>query len=264
MSTRQRAANEDKAALVHIFEVLTDTLRPSSTKANPYHLIRDNVTIDTTSDLFTLDQDFLDGDIPLYIDYDNDILQYDVRGKAMSFTLGTKEKQRLLAVAIFWDTLAAQTPGGIPDVDGWYTLTNATLDAALRNAIAGQSRVAPLPTAGPTGTNFEKGTRRSVSDYKVFRDRKTWNQFQRGLLATAHMHGVGDILDVNSTIPTVPADLDLWNKKESFLFSVFTRVLVEPTSAEIIRRYSEPNSVEFGQSHTIYRDLKNAITLSLF
>jgi hypothetical protein len=185
MSTRAR----DKDALVHIFEVLTDTLRPSSKKANPYHLIRDHVTIDTTSDFFALDQDFLDADIPLYSDYDNGILQLDAKGNAMTFTLGTKEKQRLLAVSIFWDMLCAQTPGGIPGVDQWYTLTNATLDAALRNAIAGQSRVAPLHAAGPTGTNFEKGTRRSVSDYKVFRDRKTWNQFQRGLLATAHMQG---------------------------------------------------------------------------
>ena len=164
MSTRQQAIAADKAALVHIFGVLTDTLRPSSKKANPYHLIRDNVTIDRTSDLFALDQDFLDADIPLFADYDSDIRQLDAKGKAMSFTLGTKEKQRLLAVAIFWDTLCAQTTGGIPDVDQWYTLTNATLDAALRNAIAGQSRVAPLHAAGPTGTNFEKGTRRSVSD----------------------------------------------------------------------------------------------------
>ena len=98
MSTRQQAIAADKAALVHIFEVLTDTLRPSSKKANPYHLIRDNVTIDTTSDFFALDQDFLDADIPLYSDYDNDVLQLDAKGKAMTFTLGTKEKQRLLAI----------------------------------------------------------------------------------------------------------------------------------------------------------------------
>jgi hypothetical protein len=107
--------------------------------------------------------------------------------------------------------------------------------------------------------NFEKGTRRSVADYKIFRDRKTWNQFQRGLLVTAHMHGVGDILDVTLSPPTAPAELDLWDMKEGFLFSVFTTVLVEPTAAEIIRRYSEYGTSEFGKSHLIYRDLKNAM-----
>jgi hypothetical protein len=204
ISTRQRALAADKAALEHIFDVLTATLRPSLTKANPYHLIRDNVTIDKTTDFFALDENMLDGDIPLFSDYDKGIRQKDANGDEMFFTLAKTEMQRLLAVAIFWDNLVAQTPGGVPDVLEWSTFTDATLYETMRNATAGKSRVAPLqrmPITGTTGTNFEKGTRRSVSDYKVFRDRKTWNQFQRGLLATAHMHGVGDILDVNSTIP---------------------------------------------------------------
>jgi hypothetical protein len=60
-------------------------------------------------------------------------------------------------------------------------------------------------------------------------------------------------------VPTIPAELDLWEVKESFLFSVFTMDLVEPTAAEIIRRYSEPGTSEFGLSHMIYPDLKNAM-----
>jgi hypothetical protein len=52
-----------------------------------------------------------------------------------------------------------------------------------------------------------------------------------------------------TNLPTVPAELDLWDMKEGFLFSVFTTVLVEPTAAKIIRRYSEYGTSEFGKSH---------------
>jgi hypothetical protein len=238
MSTRQRAIAAEKAAFEHIFDVLSATLRSGSTKNNPYHLVRDNVTIEKTGDFFALNEAVLEGDIPLFSDADTGTRQTDASGNDMFFTLDKIKINRLLAVAIFWDNVVARTTGRVPDVLEWHTFNVATLTATMRNVFAGTRRVVPLqpmPITGTTGTNFEKGTRRSVSNYKVFRDRKTWNQFQRGLLATAHMHGVGDILDVNSTIPTVPADLDLWNKKESFLFSVFTTVLVEPTSAEIIR-----------------------------
>jgi hypothetical protein len=64
-STRRAVIAADKAALEHIFDVLTATLRPSSTKANPYHLICDNVTIDKTTDFFVLNENMLDGSIPL-------------------------------------------------------------------------------------------------------------------------------------------------------------------------------------------------------
>ncbi len=47
------------------------------------------------------------------------------------------------------------------------------------------------------------------------------------------MHGVGDIFDTTMTVPTSPADLDLWNVKESFLFSVFTTVFVGPTYSDL-------------------------------
>ncbi len=147
-----------------------------------------------------------------YANIDKGERKTDADGNELVFTLTKTEIQRLLAVTVFWDNLAARTPGGTPSVLEWYTFTDDTLSKTLRNATAGRNRSVPIvppppPPPPPShAATFEKGTRRSVSDYKVFRDRKTWNQFQRGLLATAHMHGVGDIIDVNSTIPIAPAD----------------------------------------------------------
>jgi hypothetical protein len=154
-STRAATILADEAALVHIFEVLTSTLWSSSRKANPYHQVHDNAPIDKTTDFFALDEGMLSGDIPLFSDVDKGIRQKDANGIEASFTLTRMEMHRLLAVAIFWDNVVARTVGGIPDVVEWYTLTDATLNATLRNAIDGQARVVPLPptsTSGSTGT----------------------------------------------------------------------------------------------------------------
>jgi hypothetical protein len=190
----------------YVFSVLTSTLRAGSTRANPHHLVRENIPIDKTLDFFTLDTDILSGDIPIYDDIGQGLYKVDADRDVISFKLTGVEVRRLLAVAIYWDNVCAMTVG-TPDVDEWYGLNKLVLGETLRNAIAGKARVPPLPKAPPTAAalaataaaaasaNFEKGTRRSVADYKIFRDRKTWNQFQRGLLATAHMHGVGLMKD---------------------------------------------------------------------
>jgi hypothetical protein len=127
-------------------------------------------------------------------------------------------------------------------------------------------QVAPPKAAPGTGTlyvpstpshDFDKGIRRSINDYKTLRDRKHWNVFQRSLLATAHMHGVGDVLDITNAPPLGPGpDKDLFDKQERFMFSIFTSVLLERTASEILRRYSDINQLTtYGKVHSIYQDL---------
>jgi hypothetical protein len=47
--TRAAALIADQAAVDHVIDVLTSTLRSASVKDNPYHLARDHITIDKTS-----------------------------------------------------------------------------------------------------------------------------------------------------------------------------------------------------------------------
>jgi hypothetical protein len=56
VATRAAALVADKDAVEHVMNVLTFTLWSASTKAKPYHLIRDHVAIDKTLDFFTLDE----------------------------------------------------------------------------------------------------------------------------------------------------------------------------------------------------------------
>jgi hypothetical protein len=181
IATRAAAIIADKAAVDHVMDVLTSTLRSGSLKDNPYHLVRDHVRIDKTLDFFTLVETMLTGDIRMFEDVNRGVLKTDAKGNEMTFSLTEVEIRRLLGVAFYWDNVVAQTPGGIPDVSEWDNLTETVLAATLRNANAGKARVAPFPppprtaamvaaaTAASASANFEKGTRRSVSDYKIFR-----------------------------------------------------------------------------------------------
>jgi hypothetical protein len=47
----------------------------------------------------------------------------------------------------------------------------------------------------PMADEFGKGLRRSVSDYKPFKDKKLWNQWHRQLVTTGHDHGIEHIFD---------------------------------------------------------------------
>jgi hypothetical protein len=82
---RSVAISDDKDALDYVLNVLTDTLRVGSTKANPYHLVRDNIPIDKTLDFFTLDNDMLSGEIPIYENIGTGIYKYDSDGDLISF-----------------------------------------------------------------------------------------------------------------------------------------------------------------------------------
>jgi hypothetical protein len=231
MMAMTRAA-ADKIAFDHVISVLTSTLSTGSKKPNPYYLVCRHIPMSKTAHFDMLDEFVLDGEIPMLDLNDDTKHQQDSNGNVLTFILTKIEIKRLLALSMYWDNVIYNTPGGKPSVAEWHNLDEVSLGATICNINASKLRLAPHPPP-PTAlmiataaaalaskttstvsasSNFEKGTRRSVADYKVFRDRKTWNQFQRGLLATAHMHGVGDILDTTLSIPTIAADLDLYGK----------------------------------------------------
>jgi len=96
-TTRARA---DLTALDHVFSVLTSTLRAGK-KVNPYQLLRENIPIDKTFDLFGLDENMLSNDMVVYDDIDNNIPKMGADGKIIYFRLTSMEIRRLLAVAMF-------------------------------------------------------------------------------------------------------------------------------------------------------------------
>ncbi len=150
----------------------------------------------------------------------------------------------------FWMSVTEATfktflvsPGNIPTVGAPPTVT---------------AMIAPNPTT--PADDFAKGSRRSVSDYKAFRDRKMWNQWNRHLLATGNDHGILNVFNSTYT-PGTAEEIALFEKQEKFAFSVFTSTLQEATATEILRRYANPtDTARFGKAQALYANLCTAMT----
>ena len=60
--------------------------------------------------------------------------------------------------------------------------------------------LAIVPTDNDAESLFLKGTKHSISDYKVFKEAKHWNTWGQHLLATAAAHGISDVLSLHMNI----------------------------------------------------------------
>jgi hypothetical protein len=98
----------------------------------------------------------------------------------------------------------------------------------------------PPPTAAiaasttPLADEFGKGTRRSVSDYKPFKDKKLWNQWHRQLLTTGSDHGI-DLIFSATYVPANADEVALFRKVKKFAMSVFSATLLESQASSILR-----------------------------
>jgi hypothetical protein len=143
-----------------------------------------------------------------------------------------------------------QPPSGSqpPYVPPGVTTTSAT-------ASSGQPITVCFPPSSKA-SNFEKGGRRSVSDYDKLSSKEQWPKWQRATLGTAFEHKVEQVLDPQYTPD--PSDLDeveLFANQQRFMYSVFTKCLTEGKAVDILRNYSNPKDTNFGDAQAIYSDL---------
>jgi hypothetical protein len=114
---------------------------------------------------------------------------------------------------------------------------------------------APAPVTPPTSAEiFDRGLKRSVIDYKEFRERKHFNSWLRIFRATARVQDVDIVLDPLYT-PSTPAEADLFDRKQRYVFQALTKTLLEPSAAEILRRYSDVNLPYYGNAQMLFADL---------
>jgi hypothetical protein len=104
---------------------------------------------------------------------------------------------------------------------------------------------------------FDKGGRRSSSDYAKFTSREQWSRWHRALMGSAFEHKCEQVLD--PTYAPDPNDADeceLFKSQQRFMYSVFSKTLMEGKSADILREYSDPrDKTKFGDAQKIYADL---------
>ncbi len=143
--------------------------------------------------------------------------------------------------------------GGLPP--GWQWVPNP-MGMGVPAAGWPHGTVSTTGYTSSRASDFEKGERRSVSDYNTFSNKEAWGKWQRSLVGQAYAHKCENVLDP-SYVPD-PNDADevaLFESQQRFMFSVFTKTLQETKAQDILQNYSKPSNPSFGDAQSIYADL---------
>ncbi|MGL5934844.1 MAG: hypothetical protein ACRCZI_04400, partial [Cetobacterium sp.] len=85
---------------------------------------------------------------------------------------------------------------------------------------------------------FNRGIKKDKDHYAEFKDEKAFDKFRRNVEATAHTHGVQDVLGPTfQPDPNDPEDQALFQSKSDFMFTVFEKTLLTDKSAALVRQY---------------------------
>ncbi len=112
------------------------------------------------------------------------------------------------------------------------------------------------PYTSSRASDFDKGGRRSVSDYSTFSNKEQWSKWNRQMIGQAFDHKCETILNPQYVPdPNDPDAMALFDSQQRFMYSVFSKVLTESKAADILRKYSNPKDTNFGDAQSIYADL---------
>ena len=103
----------------------------------------------------------------------------------------------------------------------------------------------PIPSSRPTGYSpaaielmgFKKGIKREIAAYPSLKDERYFDGFKRSLFIVAKTHECNEVLDPYYTPGSEPEEQELFEAKQSFLFSVFNANLQTDMGKTIVRRH---------------------------
>ena len=103
----------------------------------------------------------------------------------------------------------------------------------------------PIPSSKPTAyspaalelMSFKKGIKREITAYPSLKDERYFDGFKRSLFIVAKTHKCSDVLDPNYTPGSEPEEQELFEAKQTFMFSVFNTNLQTDMGKTIVRRY---------------------------
>ncbi len=84
--------------------------------------------------------------------------------------------------------------------------------------------------------NFKRGVKRDAALYPTLRDDSHWDNWNRSLHAQARAHDVTEVLD-KSYVPNNSIAKELFDQKQSFMYSVLNRVVLTDMGKTIVRRH---------------------------
>ena len=103
----------------------------------------------------------------------------------------------------------------------------------------------PISSSRPTGYSpaaielmgFKKGIKREISAYPSLKDERYFDGFKRSLLIVPKTHECSEVLDPNYTPGSTPEEKELFEAKQTFMFSVFNTNLQTDMGKTIVRRH---------------------------
>ena len=103
----------------------------------------------------------------------------------------------------------------------------------------------PIPSSKPTAyspaalelMSFKKGIKREITAYPSLKDERYFDGFKRSLFIVAKTHECSDVLDPTYTPGSEPEEQELFEAKQTFMFSVFNTNLQTDMGKTIVRRH---------------------------
>ena len=85
--------------------------------------------------------------------------------------------------------------------------------------------------------SFKNGIKREITAYPSLKDERYFDSFKRSLIIVAKTHECSDVLDPNLTPGSEPEEKELFEAKQTFMFSVFNANLQTDMGKTIVRRH---------------------------
>ena len=99
------------------------------------------------------------------------------------------------------------------------------------------SRPAAYSPAAIELMSFKKGIKREITAYPSLKDERYFDGFKRSLFIVTKTHECRDVLDPNYTPGSDPEEEELFEAKQTFMFSVFNTNLQTDMGKTIVRRH---------------------------
>ena len=103
----------------------------------------------------------------------------------------------------------------------------------------------PIPSSRPTGYSpteielmgFKKGIKKEIAAYPSLKDERYFDGFKRSLLIVSKTQECNEVLDHTYTQVSEPEEQELFEAKQTFMFSVFNANLQTDMGKTIVRRH---------------------------
>ena len=132
----------------------------------------------------------------------------------------------------------------------WSQQTSAMLRTYLIQHLLNPNGPEPIPSGAipssrPTGYSpaaielmgFKKGIKREIAAYPSLKDERYFDGFKRSLFIVAKSYECNEVLDPTYTPVSEPEEQELFEAKQTFMFSVFNANLQTDMGKTIVRRH---------------------------